>query len=155
MNDLNLHLNLARAYHNSAYTNNYIFTFALDYKVYAVEMRDMPLETLMAISTVSYTSHKKGHAAALRFRPTNAIKRAIVEMGVANVLMSKAVFEQLVKSNKYNKGENAEKLVTERLFGQTWEKDSVSYKVAGDVTADGIAWQHKHEGATFCTELSL
>lgn len=155
MSNLNLHLNLARGYHRTAFTNNYVFTFILDYKFYAVKMADLPLETLVAISCVSRASSKRGGAATLRFRPTNAIKRTIVEMGNAYVLATKAGFEELVKSNKYNKGENAEKLVTEQMFGQTWEKDSVSYKVAGDVFADGIAWQHKHEGATFCKETDV
>ena len=151
MSTLNLHISLARAYTRKAFTHDYIFGFVLDYKVYAVELRDLPVETLVAISTVGRTSSRKGGVASLRFRPTNDIKRAIVEMGTAHVLCTKAAFMETVASNKYNKGENFERLVTEELCGETWVKDSVPFTDGTDVAN----WQVKFEGATFATERQL
>ena len=83
---------------------------------------------LMAITSISKASRGAGYA--LRFRPTNDIKRYLLAMG-ATVLCSKAYFDSLVKSSKYNKGEVAEMLVTEQLFGQMWEKDSVPFTQGG------------------------
>lgn len=146
-----LHAHMTNAYDNASFTHHYIFTFVYAGMVYAVNA-DMHAAELMAITSISKASRGAGYA--LRFRPTNDIKRYLIAMG-ATTLCSKAYFDSLVKSSKYNKGEVAEMLVTEQLFGQTWEKDSVPFTQGGDIEADGIAYQHKHEGATFCNERSL
>ena len=151
MNDLTLHLNLAHAYHNAAFTNDYVFCFCLDYKFYAVKMENVDLATLIAISTTSKTSSKRGGFATLRFRPTNAIKRAIVEMGNVVYKTTKANFDATCKASKYNKGEVAEMLVTENVFGETWVKDSVPFTDGADVSH----YQVKFEGATFASERQL
>ncbi len=143
---------LATSYTHIAYTHNYIFTFVYGGMVYAVKARDLDANALANITKVGKASRGAGYA--LRFRPTLAQKQYLVSLG-ATPLCTKAYFEALVKSNKYNRGENAEKLVTEKMFGQTWYKDSVPFTQGGDIEADGIAWQHKHEGATFCNERSL
>lgn len=151
MTDVTIHLNLANAYHANAYTNDYIFCFVLDYKFYAVKMENMDVTTLVAISNVDRTSSKRGGYAALRFRPTNAIKRAIVEMGNVVYKCTAANFKAECESNKYNKGENAERLVTEKVFGETWVKDSVPFTDGADVSH----YQIKFQGATFATERQL
>lgn len=151
MTDVTIHLNLANAYHANAYTNDYIFCFVLDYKFYAVKMENMDVTTLVAISNVDRTSSKRGGYAALRFRPTNAIKRAIVEMGNVVYKCTAANFKAECESNKYNKGENAERLVTEHVFGETWVKDSVPFTDGADVSH----YQIKFQGATFATERQL
>lgn len=151
MTDVTIHLNLANAYHANAYTNDYIFCFILDYKFYAVKMENMDAATLVAISNVDRTSSKRGGYAALRFRPTNAIKRAIVEMGNVVYKCTAANFKAECESNKYNKGENAERLVTEHVFGETWVKDSVPFTDGADVSH----YQIKFQGATFATERQL
>ena len=146
-----LHAHMTNAYDNASFTHHYIFTFAYAGMVYAVNA-DMHAAELMVITSISKASRGAGYA--LRFRPTNDIKRYLIAVG-ATTLCSKAYFDSLVKSSKYNKGEVAEMLVTEQLFGQTWEKGSVPFTQGGDIEADGIAYQHKHEGATFCNERSL
>ena len=148
MNDLTIQLALARAYHNRAYTNDYIFCFTWSGMFYAVKMENADVATLNAISTVSRTSSKRGGYAALRFRPTNAVKRGIVEMGNVVYKCTKANFDALCKSSKYNKGEVAEMLVTEKVFGEKWVKDSVPFTDGADVSH----YQVKFQGATFCTE---
>ena len=148
MNDLTIQLTLARAYHNSAYTNDYIFCFTWAGMFYAVKVENADVATLNAISTVSRTSSKRGGYAALRFRPTNTVKRAIVEMGNVVYKSTKANFDALCKSSKYNKGEVAEMLVTEKVFGEKWVKDSVPFTDGADVSH----YQVKFQGATFCTE---
>lgn len=151
MNDLTLQLQLVNAYHNAAYTNDYVFCFVCDACFYAVKMENVDAATLNAISTVSRTSSKRGGYAALRFRPTNAVKRAIIEMGNVVYKATRASFVAECKANKYNKGENAERIVTERVFGETWVKDSVPFTDGADVSH----YQVKFEGATFATERQL
>lgn len=152
MSNITMHNHLASTYQNYAYTHNYIFTFCYKGVVYAVTMFDVHTAELMNITKVDKASRGAGYS--LRFRPTNAIKQYLVAMG-ADVLCSVDYFNSLVKSHKYNKGETAEMLVTEQLFGQEWVKDSVPFTVAGDIEDNGIAYQHKHEGATFCNEKTL
>ena len=152
MTNTTLHNHMTATYTRVAYTHHYIFTFVYAGVVYAVLVDMDNAADLMAITSISKASRGAGYA--LRFRPTNDIKRYLLAMG-ATVLCSKAYFDSLVKSSKYNKGEIAEMLVTEQLFGQKWEKDSVPFTQGGDIESDGIAYQHKHEGATFCNERSL
>ena len=151
MSNLNVHHFLADAYTRKAFTHHYIFTFNFGGMIYAV-VTEMGTDALINITKVSRAS--RGAGMALRFRPTVAIKQYLVSMG-ATPLCSKVYFDQLVKSSKYNRGEIAEKLVTEQMFGQTWKKDSVPFTKGGDIEADGIAYQHKHEGATFCNEKTI
>lgn len=151
MNDVTMHLNLANAYHNAAFTNDYIFCFTWAGLFYAVKMENVNVATLTAISSVSRTSSKRGGYASLRFRPTNDVKRAIVEMGNVVYKCTAANFKTECESNKYNKGENAERLVTEHVFGETWVKDSVPFTDGADVSH----YQIKFQGATFCAERQL
>lgn len=151
MNDLTIHLNLTNGYHNAAYTNDYVFCFTWAGMFYAVKMENVDVATLIAISSVSRTSSKRGGYASLRFRPTNDVKRAIVEMGNVVYKCTAANFKAECESNKYNKGENAERLVTEKVFGEKWVKDSVPFTDGADVSH----YQVKFQGATFCTERQI
>lgn len=151
MNDVTMHLNLANAYHTNAYTNDYIFCFTWAGLFYAVKMENVDVATLTAISSVSRTSSKRGGYASLRFRPTNDVKRAIVEMGNVVYKSTAANFKAECEGNKYNKGENAERIVTEKVFGEKWVKDSVPFTDGADVSH----YQIKFQGATFATERQL
>ena len=152
MNNATIHAHLANAYSDHAFTHNYIFTFNYCHTIYALILNDVDANALMTITKVDKAS--RGAGMSLRFRPNNDIKRYLITLG-AQVLCSDKYFNEVFHSHKYNKGETAEMLVTEQLFGQKWEKDSVPFTVAGDIEANGIAYQHKHEGATFCNEKTL
>ncbi len=151
MNDLTLHTNFCDNYTRAAFTHDYIFAFTLDHMFYAVKMDNVDARTLVLFTTLDRAAKSKGGAVSLRFRPTNAIKRAIVEMGNVVYKCTAASFAALCESNKYNKGENAEKLVTEKVFGETWHKDSVPFTDGADVSH----YQVKFQGATFCKETQL
>lgn len=151
MKNATIQLQLARAYHTLAFTNDYIFCFIYGHMFYAVKMDNVDLATLVAISIVSKTSSKRGGFAALRFRPTNAVKQSIIEMGNVVYKCTEDAFMALCNSNKYNKGENAELIVTEKVFGEKWVKDSVPFTDGADVDR----YQVKFQGATFATERQL
>ena len=139
-------------YTSYAYTHNYIFTFEFSGNFYALTLENVSAEQLMTLCKQDKAS--RGAGFSVRFRPSNREKLALVNMG-ARVVCSSDYFKCECASNKYNKGENAEKMVTEQMFGQTWAKDSVPFTQAGDIEHNGVAWQHKHEGATFCNEKTL
>ena len=151
MTDTTIQILMCEGYTCIAFTHDYIFCFILDGAFYAVKMDNVDARTLVLFTVLSRTSSKRGGYAALRFRPTNAIKRAIVEMGNVVYKCSKANFEAICKASKYNKGEIAEMLVTEKVFGETWHKDSVPFTDGADVSH----YQVKFQGATFCTERQL
>ena len=142
---------LATAYTANAYTHDYILTFNVDGFFWAYECH-MNADELADIAKLDKASRGNGYS--IRFRPNNAQKRELVKKG-AQKLMSTAAFTALFESHKYNRGETAEMIVTEQMFGQTWEKDSVPFNEGADVITDNMAYQHKHEGATFCNELQL
>jgi hypothetical protein len=60
----------------------------------------------------------------------------------------------LTADNRYNKGENFEKIVTE-YYGQEWEKDTVPFWVQGDINIDGMEVQIKLDSATLMNTKQL
>ena len=139
-------------YTRVAFTHDYIFTFEFSGNFYALALESVSAEMLMTLCKQDKASRGAGYS--VRFRPSNRDKIALLGMG-AKVVCSSEYFKSECASNKYNKGENAEKMVTEQMFGQVWVKDSVPFTQAGDIESNGKAWQHKHEGATFCNEKTL
>lgn len=152
MNNTALHASMAKRYTNASATHDYIFTFKYGQNRWLLFLRDVDADKLQTLTKLDRAS--RGAGMALRFKPTNADKIALVAMG-AQVLCSEAYFNDVFASVKYNQGEVMEMLVTEQVFGQVWHKDSVPFTVDGDINANGVKWQHKHEGATFCNERTL
>ena len=146
------HIELVNRYQRRAFTHNYIFTFEYAGNVWALTLENVSNDKLQTLTKLDMAS--RGAGLSVRFKPTKNDKIALVAMG-ATVLCSVAYFNDIYASVKYNRGEVAEMLVTELMFGQKWEKDSVPFTDAGDVESNGKAYQHKHQGATFCTERSL
>ena len=151
MTNTTIQILMCEGYTRIAFTHDYMFCFILDGMFYVVKMDNVDARTLVLFTVLSRTSSKRGGYAALRFRPTNAIKRTIVEMGNVVYKCTKANFDAMCKASKYNKGEVAEMLVTEKVFGETWHKDSVPFTDGADVSH----YQVKFQGATFCTERQL
>ena len=142
---------LAKSYTANAYTHEYVLTFNVDGFFYAYVVT-MDADELANVAKLDKASRNGGYS--IRFRPTNAEKRAFVRNG-AQRIMSTTMFNELFNGHKYNRGETAEMIVTEQMFGQTWEKDSVPFNEGADIYTDEHAYQHKHEGATFCNERTL
>lgn len=97
-------------------------------------------------------SSKRGGYAKLRVRLNKAAKLALIEAGRAVEIGGT---ELLDYEDQYNKGEHFERLITERLTGSTWVKDSVPFNVAGDITVDGVEVQIKYDGAELTNERVL
>ena len=93
--------------------------------------------TTLFAAGVKLDKASRGAGYSLRFKPTKADKTALMAIN-ATPLCTVEYFNHLVTSTKYNKGEVAERLVTE-YYGQAWEKDNVPFTDDGDLTVDGIA----------------
>ncbi len=148
MTNTTLFSRMIQKYNEHSFTHNYIFGFEYKGNVYMV---DTTSEALPYILTLDKASRGAGYS--LRFKPTVEQRLYLISLG-ATVLCSSAYFKEVVASNKYNNGENFEKLVTE-YFGQTWEKDTVPFWKDGDITVDGIPYQVKFNKASFTSEKQL
>lgn len=139
---------LINEYNRLAYTHNYIFGFEYKGVVYSVKTTNEILPYVLKLDRAS-----RGAGYSLRFKPTNEQKMLLIAKG-AEVVGSAEWFKAEIASNKYNIGENFERVETERN-GQVWEKDSVPFTEDGDLTVDGVAYQIKYQGATFTNEKTL
>lgn len=138
---------LINGYEELAYTDKYIFGFVYDGVVYA----SFAVVDLALICKLDKASRGAGYS--LRFKP-NKTQKVLLLMG-AQPVCSVEFFNAEVKGSIYNKGEIFEKLVTETICGQKWEKDNVPFTKGGDVEWNGMAYQIKFEGATFTNEKTL
>lgn len=142
-------VNLIARYETKAYTNNYVFGFTYNGFVYYLEKAGLSFGIKL-----DKASTKNGGGYSIRYNPTKAEKKALVEGGVAKVLCTVEYFDTLKAESIYNKGEIFEKLITEK-FGLVWEKDNVPFFMGADIEVDGKAYSVKFEKATVCTESTL
>ena len=143
-----LFAHMVNRYNELAYTHNYIYGFFFQNMVYMVKADADVMPYILKLDKAS-----RGAGYSLRFCPTKEQKVFLLAKG-AEVLCSKEFFENEVKNSIYNKGEIFEKMVTE-FYGQKWEKDTIPFTKAGDLTTDSIAYQIKFEKATFVNEKTL
>ena len=148
MKNIALFKEMVDFYNKASYTHNYIFGIALKGNIYMVKTTSQLLSYVLKLDKAS-----RGKGYSLRFKPNNKVREMLLAEG-AELICSTEMFNSLVASTKYNKGEVFERLITE-WYGQEWEKDNVPFTDDGDLTVDGIAYQIKYEQATFITEAQM
>ena len=139
---------LQDGYNELAYTDQYIMVYIVKGTVYFTVCDRHIVDRVTCLDKAS-----RGQGYALRFKPNMGQKMLLMTEN-ATALCSTLYFNELVANTKYNRGEIAEKLVTEYM-GQEWEKDNVPFTEDGDITIDGVAYQIKFEKATFTNEKAL
>ena len=139
---------LQDGYNALAFTDKYIMVYIYKKVVYFTVCDNKLVDRVTTLDKAS-----RGQGYALRFKPNNN-QRLLLMSENATALCSTEMFNSLVNSTCYNRGEIAEKLVTE-YYGQKWEKDTVPFTEAGDIEVNGVAYQIKFEKATFTNEKSL
>jgi len=125
--------------------NAYLFGFLHNSKLYYLLRNELIREALKA----DRASSKKGGFLKLRIKFPAALRQALVESGEA-ILLGEA--DLLETGDKWNRGERFERLVTERLTGERWEKDSKPYWECGDIQLNGVEVQVKLDGAELTNE---
>lgn len=148
MTNTTLFQNMINRYNALSFTHQYIYGFCYQNNVYMVRTDATLMPYILKLDKAS-----RGAGYSLRFSPNNEQKVLLIGKG-AQILCSKAFFDETVATSKYNKGEIFEKMVTE-FYGQHWEKDNIPFTKGGDLTVNGIAYQLKFEKATFTNEKTL
>ena len=127
---------IINTYRKYSAADSYILGFIYDKKLYMVETK----EIMPRFLTVEEASRNQGENLRLRIRKPlkeQLMRKNPICLGDANQL----------ETEKYNKGEIFEKLVTE-YFGQEWKKDTIPFWVQGDLNLDGKEIQIKLDSAT-------
>ena len=139
---------LQDGYNEVAFTDKYILVYTFKGTVFFTVCDSELVDRVTCLDRAS-----RGAGFALRFKPNTSQKMLLMAEN-CTALCSVKFFDETVSGCKYNRGEIAEKLVTE-YFGQEWEKDNIPFTEAGDIEIDGIAYQIKFEKATFTNEKAL
>ena len=135
-------------YNALAVATAYIVGFILDGMLYYT----MSAHIADKFLKLDRMSSKRGGWAKIRVKLTSADRKALVACGKAIMIGSA---DMLNTTDKYNKGERFERIITETLTGETWVKDSVPFNVAGDITLNGQEVQIKFDGAELTNEKTL
>ena len=139
---------MIRNYATLAAAHKYIVGFESAGKLYYTVYADMIADELLKLDRAS---SKKGGMAKIRVRLSSKIKAILLHTGKA-IEIGNA--EELT-AGKYNRGENFERVITEKLTGETWVKDNVPFNVAGDIRLNGEEIQIKFDGAELTNEKVL
>ena len=148
MTNENIKKMLTDGYNELAFTDKYILVYTFNKTVYFTITDNKIVDTVLKLDKAS-----RGAGYSLRFKPNKQQKILLMSLG-ATALCSLEYFNTLVCESIYNRGEIAEKLVTE-FFNQEWEKDNIPFTEAGDIIVNDTHYQIKFEKATFINEKTL
>ena len=138
---------LIAAYIAVTAATEYWFGFTLNHKVYVVT--GMTFADLRPFLRIEKAAASKGGHSKIR------IKARVAELAA---LLPRATLlgdETILADEKWNTGIKFEKVVTEQIAGQRWERDSVPFWVAGDIAIDGRQIQVKFNGAELTNEKTI
>ena len=131
------------AYAAASAADSYLIGFTFKGTLYSVELPEIP-ENIVRLTR---TSSRRGGVQQLRLYIPAAVKAAWA-------LTAKALGDAaklLAPVAKLNRGERFERLIR----GESWQKDSVPFWVAGDIEIAGRQVQIKLDGAEIGNEKAL
>ena len=140
---------MIRKYNELAAAHKYIVGFTDKDRLYYAVMNGMIRDDILKLDKAA---ESKGGMMKIRVRMSSKVKAILLHTGKA-ILCGTA--GDLEADKNYNRGENFERIITELLTGNKWEKDNVPFTDDGDLTVDGIAYQLKFEKATFINEAQM
>ena len=129
--------------------HKYILGFVTGGNLYYIALTFAELVTAAKFDRAAAS---KGGMTKVRIRTSKEQRAEMVTSGRAILLGS---VEMLNTADKYNKGERFEKIITERLTGEEWHKDSVPFWKAGDIAVNGEQIQVKFDDAELTNEKAL
>lgn len=139
---------LMNAYHENSAANEYWFGFILNHLVYVVT--GMTFEEISRYFRMEKAAQSKGGFTKIR------IKARVAECAE---LLDKAILlggEEVLEDEHWkNIGIVFEKVVTERIAGQEWSRDSVPFWIAPDIELNGRKIQVKFNGAELTNEKAI
>ena len=138
---------LIAAYIAVTAAHEYWFGFTLNHKVYVVT--GMTFADLRPFLKIEKAAASKGGHSKIRIK---ARVKELAELLPRATLLGD---ETILADEKWNTGIKFEKVVTERIAHQTWERDSVPFWIAGDIALDGKQIQVKFNGAELTNEKTI
>ena len=138
---------LIAAYIAVTAATEYWFGFTFDHKVYAVT--GLTFADLLPLLRCEKAAASKGGHSKIRIKARVAECAAFLDRAVC------LGGEEILNDPKWNTGIKFEKIVTERLAGQEWERDSVPFWVGPDIALDGRRIQVKFNGAELTNEKTI
>lgn len=136
-------------YNKMTAADGYIVGFTFKHLLYYVSIDGHLPEEILKFDRAS---SKRGGTAKVRVRVPAGFRKAMVETGKAIMLGAESLLQT---EDRYNKGERFERIITERLTGETWIKDSIPFTDAGDIELDGRQIQIKLTDAELTNEKTL
>ena len=135
------------AYCKRSAAHKYALGFIYNGRLYVVTLSFAELSRFFKMDRAS---SKRGGFAKIRIKLTASdraeLSAVAEELGAEDLLIVDA---------KHNKGENFERILTERWTSEAWVKDSVPFWVAGDIRVNGEEIQIKLDGAELTNEKIL
>ena len=107
----------------------YIIGFERNHKIYMVRLYAKHLPTKWLRN--GHTSSGKGGVKQIKIYIPTEDRDAMIANGKAIYLGDESILNELPK---FNRGENFERIVTERLTKKTWVKDRTPFYKDGDIT---------------------
>ena len=135
-------------YNELTAAEGYIVGFILNHLLYYVRFDHLPTEILK----FDRASSKRGGMAKVRVRLGADIRKALVANGQAVLMGSETM---LMTTDKWNKGERFERIITETLTAEKWVKDHTPFNVVGDIELEGKQIQVKFDDAELTNEKTL
>lgn len=140
---------MIRKYNELAAAHKYIVGFTDKDRLYYAVMNGMIRDDILKLDKAA---ESKGGMMKIRVRMSAKVKAILLHTGKA-ILCGTA--GDLETDKNYNRGENFERIITELLTGNKWEKDNVPFNVAGDIEWNGEQVQIKLDGAELTNEKTL
>ena len=135
------------AYARKTAAHKYALGFVFNGNLYVVVLSFAELSRYFKLDRAS---SKRGGFAKIRVKLTSKDRAELSQ--TAELMGAESL---LTADPAHNKGENYERVLTERWTSETWVKDSVPFWVAGDIRVDGVEIQVKLDGAELTNEKLL
>lgn len=140
---------LAGKYNRIAGAHSYIVGFCKGSSLYYVKL---DWQGMLDLLKEDHASSSKGGYFKLRVLVSATQALQFLTAGKA---VKVGTVDDLSADNKHNKGENFERIITEKLTGKTWEKDSIPFYVQGDINVNGEEIQIKLSSAELTNEKTI
>ena len=125
----------------------YALGFRFGGKLYAQKLSFDELTRFAKLDRAS-----KSHGGMLKIRIKLTARDRAELSATAELIGSE---DLLTEDPAHNRGENFERILTERWTSESWVKDSVPFWMAGDIRVDGVEIQIKLDGAELTNEKIL
>lgn len=141
-------MQMQRRYNKHSAADEYWYAFDRHGKVYFIKLPHIPRKYM----GLTHAASSRGGYAKIKLRMPVAERDYMIRTNKAIYLCEES---ELYEDILHNRGENVERIITERYTTTTWTKDSVPFWVAGDIEVDGKQIQIKFVGAELTNESTL